>query len=80
MMKLSLFLVAGAFAGIMAAPSEQSTALEARDVEARASCWNRSGCSRNWSGNCEDYCKPYKFSHMAKTDCGLFAKRCCCKT
>ncbi|KAF5018093.1 hypothetical protein F66182_9946 [Fusarium sp. NRRL 66182] len=75
-MKFSLLLVAGSIAGVMAAPSE----VEPREVEARATCWNRSGCSRNWSGNCEDYCKPYKFSHMAKTDCGILAKRCCCKT
>jgi hypothetical protein len=63
-------------ASVMAAPSEAQNAA----VEARASCWNRSSCSMTWSGKCEDYCKPYKFSHMARTDCNIFSKRCCCKT
>ncbi|KAJ4309121.1 hypothetical protein N0V84_011687 [Fusarium piperis] len=73
-MKLNLLFLAAA---VIAAPSPD---IESRDVEARETCWNRSGCSATWSGKCEDYCKPYKFSHMAKTDCGLFSKRCCCKT
>lgn len=73
-MKLNLLFLAAA---VIAAPSPD---IESRDVEARATCWNRSACSATWSGKCEYYCKPYKFSHMAKTDCGLFQKRCCCKS
>lgn len=79
-MKISLFFLVSTLAGAMAAPSEDVNNLQSRDTETRATCWNRSSCSISWSGKCEDYCKPYKFSHMAKTDCGLFAKRCCCKT
>ncbi|RMI97188.1 hypothetical protein CDV36_016248 [Fusarium kuroshium] len=73
-MKFGLFFLAAA---VMAAPSPD---IESRDNEARASCWNRSKCDAFWSGKCEDYCKPYKFSHMARTDCNVFSKRCCCKT
>ncbi|KAM5380114.1 hypothetical protein ACJZ2D_003761 [Fusarium nematophilum] len=79
-MKVSLFLLAGALASVMAAPSEAADNVEPRHVETQETCWNRSGCGRFWSGKCEDYCKPYKFSHMATTDCGWLAKRCCCKT
>ncbi|KAM6516760.1 hypothetical protein FALCPG4_014933 [Fusarium falciforme] len=79
-MKISLFFLAGVLGSVMAAPSEAVDNVEPRDIEGRATCWNRSSCGRAWSGKCEDYCKPYKFSHMAKTDCGWLAKRCCCKT
>ena len=79
-MKISLLFLTATLASVMAAPSEEAANIKDRNVEAWAACWNRSGCSRNWSGNCEDYCKPYKFSHMATTDCNWLAKRCCCKT
>lgn len=83
-MRASSFFLATALATAIASPAP-STPEEARAVlegglEQRETCWNRSSCGRFWSGKCEDYCKPYKFSHMAKTDCGWLAKRCCCKT
>ncbi|KAH7121702.1 hypothetical protein EDB81DRAFT_891261 [Dactylonectria macrodidyma] len=65
-MKISAFFLAATFASVMAAPSD----VQEPALEARAACWNRSSCGRAWSGKCEDYCKPYKFSHMATTDCG----------
>lgn len=78
-MKFSLISLTTAVAGIIAAPQESRDGLGKADVEARASCWNKSSCSAFWSGKCEDYCKPYKFSHMARTDCWWPEKRCCCK-
>ncbi|OAQ64308.1 hypothetical protein VFPPC_16200 [Pochonia chlamydosporia 170] len=73
-MKFTLIFLTTAIAGVIAAPPQESRdGLGEADLEARASCWNRSGCGRAWSGKCEDYCKPYKFSHMAKTDCGCKA-------
>ncbi|KAK2468717.1 hypothetical protein H9L39_17310 [Fusarium oxysporum f. sp. albedinis] len=75
-MKISAFFLAATLASVMAASSH----VQEPALEARAACWNRSSCGRAWSGKCEDYCKPYKFSHMATTDCGWLAKRCCCKT
>jgi hypothetical protein len=80
-MKLNILLLSAVVAGALAAPAaDQSAPIDALEqLEARGSCWNRSSCARFWSGKCEDYCHPYKFDNMQKTDCGWLAKRCCCK-
>jgi hypothetical protein len=39
-----------------------------------------SKCGSGWAGKCEAFCHQQHgvFSHMKKTDCSLFSKRCCC--
>jgi hypothetical protein len=52
---------------------------DAQQLEARALCKHPSRCGAFWSGRCEGWCAPFRFSHMTKGPCGLFQKRCCCR-
>ncbi|KFZ07466.1 hypothetical protein V501_06431 [Pseudogymnoascus sp. VKM F-4519 (FW-2642)] len=81
-MKLNILLLAAAAAtGALAAPAadQSAPASSGLELQKRGTCWNRSSCSFSWAGKCEDYCNPWKFDNMQKTDCGWGRKRCCCK-
>ncbi|KAL5353082.1 hypothetical protein ACLOAV_001112 [Pseudogymnoascus australis] len=80
-MKLNILLLTAVVTGALAAPTADQSAPEPNvlELQERATCWNRSSCSFSWGGKCEDYCNPYKFNNMQKTDCGWGRKRCCCK-
>ncbi|OBT62548.1 hypothetical protein VE03_07404 [Pseudogymnoascus sp. 23342-1-I1] len=80
-MKLNILLLAAVVTGALAAPTADQSAPEPNvlELQERGTCWNRSSCSFSWAGKCEDYCNPWKFDNMQKTDCGWGRKRCCCK-
>lgn len=80
-MKLNILLLTAVVTGALAAPTADQSAPEPNvlELQERATCWNRSSCSFTWGGKCEDYCNPYKFNNLQKTDCGWGRKRCCCK-
>lgn len=75
-MKTNFLLVITTLAATaLASPAANPDNLAARDDI----CHKASSCSAFWSGKCEDYCKPYKFSHMTGDTCSnAFEKRCCC--
>jgi len=78
-MKLLAIIAALFTTGAVLAAPQPHAEIEDRDTNAALSCFHPSHCSRNWSGNCEDYCRDYGgFSHMTGDDCGILAKRCCC--
>ncbi|OBT85937.1 hypothetical protein VE02_04780 [Pseudogymnoascus sp. 03VT05] len=81
-MKLNVILLAAAAAtGALAAPAadQSAPASSGLELQERGTCWNRSSCGFAWSGKCGDYCNPWKYDNMQKTDCGWGRKRCCCK-
>lgn len=79
-MKASFVVLFTTAAAVFAAPSPITGAETMADsVEARQdNCFHPSGCARNWSGNCEDYCGSWGFSHMSGDGCGFLVKKCCC--
>jgi len=77
-MKANFFLIlATVTAGVLATPEAGAdNILEARS----GTCHKPSSCSKFWAGKCEQYCDPYKFSHMTDDGCDFWAQRCCCDT
>ncbi|KAF9890095.1 hypothetical protein FE257_006256 [Aspergillus nanangensis] len=60
-----LVLLATATAGVFANPENSKR----DDI-----CHKPSSCSKFWSGKCEQYCDPYKFSHMSSDGCTIFLR------
>lgn len=81
-MKLNILLLAAAVTGALAAPAidQSAPAPTGLELQERGTCWKRSGCGWTWYDKCENYCWPWKFNNMQKTDCGWGRKRCCCKS
>lgn len=76
-MKTNLFFVLAAMAAsVLANPTvdTDNNLIARKDI-----CHKASSCSSFWSGKCEEYCAPYKFSHMSGDDCGGFTEKCCCE-
>ncbi|KAJ5755311.1 hypothetical protein N7533_004854 [Penicillium manginii] len=77
-MKANLIYILAIFtAGVFATPKPSlGNTLGARS----GTCHKPSSCSKFWAGKCEQYCEPYKFSHMTSDGCHTFAQKCCCDT
>lgn len=72
-----LFILATITAGVFANPEASlDDSLTARS----GTCHKPSSCSKFWAGRCEQYCAPYKFSHMTDDGCHMWAQKCCCDT
>ncbi|GAB1195514.1 hypothetical protein APSETT444_004775 [Aspergillus pseudonomiae] len=56
-----LLVLATVAAGVLAHPEAN---LENNLAARSGTCHKPSSCSKFWAGKCEQYCAPYKFSHM----------------
>ncbi|KAI9039188.1 uncharacterized protein KD926_009822 [Aspergillus affinis] len=73
-MKTNFLLVLSAMAAtVFANPTSDDNLVARKEI-----CRKASSCSAFWSGKCEEYCAPYKFSHMSGDTCDGALKRCCC--
>ncbi|KNG89696.1 hypothetical protein ANOM_002343 [Aspergillus nomiae NRRL 13137] len=72
-----LLVLATVAAGVLAHPEAN---IENNLAARSGTCHKPSSCSKFWAGKCEQYCAPYKFSHMTDDGCYMFAQKCCCDT
>ncbi|KAE8138617.1 hypothetical protein BDV38DRAFT_281920 [Aspergillus pseudotamarii] len=71
-MKTNFFLIIAAVAaGVLAHPEAN---IENNLAARSGTCHKPSSCSKFWAGKCEQYCAPYKFSHMTDDGCHTLAQ------
>ncbi|KAF7585290.1 hypothetical protein BBP40_011310 [Aspergillus hancockii] len=72
-----LLILATVTSGVFANPEAN---LDINLAARSGTCHKPSSCSKFWAGKCEQYCAPYKFSHMTDDGCNTLAQKCCCDT
>ena len=72
-----LIVLATAAVSVFASPEAN---LDGNLAARSGTCHKPGSCSKFWAGKCEQYCEPYKFSHMTDDGCTKFAQKCCCDT
>ncbi|KAF7616937.1 hypothetical protein F9C07_6542 [Aspergillus flavus] len=72
-----LLVLATVAAGVLAHPEAN---VENNLAARSGTCHKPSSCSKFWAGKCEQYCAPYKFSHLTSDGCYMLAEKCCCDT
>ncbi|PKY05142.1 hypothetical protein P168DRAFT_281476 [Aspergillus campestris IBT 28561] len=68
-----LIVLATAAASVLANPAAN---LDGNLAARSGTCHKPSSCSKFWAGKCEQYCDPYKFSHMTGDGCNRLPPGC----